>query len=80
MKLYFSRHAKRQMKWRGISEEEVQSAISNPEETENSIKGRKNAFKHIGKKWIKVTFKEEADTITIVTAMDRSNQEEKREN
>lgn len=80
MKIYFSRHAKRQMRWRRISEEEVQNTILNPEETEDSIKGRKNAFKHINGKWIKVTFKEEADTITIVTAIDKGNQEEKREN
>lgn len=73
MKIYFSRHAKRQMKWRKISEEEVQNTIFNPEKTQDSIKGRKNAFKHINKKWIKVTFNEEDDRITIVTAIDKSN-------
>jgi len=31
------------MKWRKISEEEVQNAISDPEKIEDSIKGRKNA-------------------------------------
>jgi hypothetical protein len=39
---------------------------------EDSINGRKNAFKHIGKKWLKVTFKQEDDAITIVTAIERS--------
>lgn len=73
MKIYFSRHAKRQMKWRKISEEEVQNTIFNPEKTLDSIKGRKNAFKHFNKKWIKVTFKEKDDRITIVTAIDKSN-------
>ena len=47
--IYFSRHAKRRMKWRKISEEEVQNTISNPEKIETSIKGRKNAYKHINK-------------------------------
>ena len=61
------------MKWRKISEDEVRNAILNPEEVQDSIKGRKNAFKHINKKWIKVTFKEEDDKITIITAIDKSN-------
>ncbi len=73
MKVKFSRHAKRQMNWRGISESEVRNAILEPEKIENSIKGRKNAFKHINKKWIKVTFQEKSDTILVVTAMDKNN-------
>ena len=70
--IYFSRHAKRQMKWRKISEEEVQNTISDSEEIQDSIKGRKNAYKHINHKWIKVTFKEEHDKIIIVTAIDKN--------
>ncbi|MGA1864759.1 MAG: DUF4258 domain-containing protein [bacterium] len=73
MKIYISRHAKRQMKWRKISEDEVRNAILDPEEVQDSIRGRKNVFKHINKKWIKVTFKEEDDKITIITAIDKSN-------
>lgn len=72
MKIHFSRHAKKQMKWRKISQEEVENTIMSPEKSEDSIKGRKNAFKHIDKKWIKVTFKEESDIITIITAIDKN--------
>ncbi len=72
MKIYFSRHARRQMKWRGISEAEVKDTVSDPEAVEDSISGRKNALKHIGKKWLKVTFVEEGDRIIIVTAIDRN--------
>ena len=72
-KIYFSRHAKRQMKWRKISEEEVKNTISSPEKTEDSIKGRKNAYKHINEKWIKVTFKDDYDKIIIVTVIDKNN-------
>lgn len=68
-KIYFSRHAKRQMKWRKISDEEVVSTISRPEEIQDSIKGRKNAYKHINQKWIKVTFKEEDYRIIIITVI-----------
>ena len=74
--IYFSRHAKRQMKWRKISEEEVQNTLFDPEEIRDSIEGRKNAYKHINKKWIKATFKEEYDKITIVTVIDKNKQEE----
>lgn len=58
------------MKWRKILRREVLDTISNPEELNDSIKGRKNAFKHIKQKWIKVTYKEENNKITIITAID----------
>ena len=73
MKLYYSRHAKRQMKWRNISEDEVQNTITNPEKIENSIKGRENAFKHINKKWIKVTFNKDDNKLIIITVIDKNN-------
>jgi len=47
------------MRWRDISEGEVTSTLTHPENTEPSIKGRKIALKHIGHKWVKVTFMEE---------------------
>lgn len=72
MEIYFSRHAKRQMKWREVFEDEVKDTILEPEKTEDSIKGRKNVFKHVGEKWLKVTFKEENDKITIVTVVDKN--------
>ncbi len=73
MKIKFSRHAKRQMKWRELSESEVKNTIIYPEKTENSIKDRKNAFKHINNKWIKVTFQEKQGIILVITAMDKNN-------
>ncbi|MCF8130188.1 MAG: DUF4258 domain-containing protein [Deltaproteobacteria bacterium] len=48
MKIFFSRHAKRQMKWRKISEDEVRSAIDAPAGLMDTIKGRKNALKVVG--------------------------------
>ncbi|MBI2556117.1 MAG: DUF4258 domain-containing protein [Planctomycetes bacterium] len=61
------------MKWRKISEEEVEDTILNPENTKDSIKGRKNVFKHIGKKWLKVTFTQESDLVIIITVIDKNN-------
>ena len=40
-----TRHARRQMKWRKIEENEVKEAISDPVKLEDTVKGRKNAFK-----------------------------------
>ncbi len=71
--IYFSRHAKRQMKWRKISEEEVKNTVLYPETIEESVKNRKNVFKHIGNKWLKVTFVREDNKIIIVTAIDKNN-------
>lgn len=72
MKINYSRHARRQMKWREITEDEVKNTIREPEKIEYSTKGRKNALKHINEKWIKVTFKEEDGIIIIITVMDKN--------
>lgn len=61
------------MKWRKISEEEIKDTLLNPENVKDSIKSRKNAFKHIGKKWLKVTFIQESDLIIIITVIDKNN-------
>lgn len=72
MRIYFSRHAKRQMKWREITEEEVNSVLESPDDLRESIKGRKKARKHVGEKEIEVVFKEETDRIVIVTAINKT--------
>ena len=69
MKIIFSRHAKRQMKWRKIIEEEVKSAINEPDMLEDTIKGRKNATKIIGDRHLKITYKPEDGILTVITAM-----------
>ncbi len=69
MKIIFSRHAKRQMKWRKITEKEVESAIGNPDMLVDTIKGRKNAFKIIRGRHLKITYKPEDGIITVITAM-----------
>jgi hypothetical protein len=69
MKIFFSRHARRQMKWRKISEDEVRSAIDEPAGLMDTIKGRKNAFKVVGGRSLKVTYKPEGESLTVVTAV-----------
>ncbi len=69
MKIKFSRHAKRQMKWRKIAEEEVKEAINNPDKLEDMIRDRKNAFKTIKSRLLKITYKLEDDEITVITTI-----------
>jgi len=69
MKIIFSRHAKRQMKWRKITEKEVKSAIGDPDMLIDTIKGRKNAFKIINGRHLKITYKPEVRILTVITAM-----------
>ena len=72
MDIRFSRHARRQMKWREIREEEVREALLSPEKVEDSVKNRRNALKHLGRKWLKVTFKQDHQRIVVVTVIDRN--------
>jgi len=67
----FDRHARRRMKWRKISEEEVKLILSRPDKTEQSIKGRINVYKTIGTRYLKVTFKEFPDEILIISVVDK---------
>jgi hypothetical protein len=69
MNIIFSRHAKRQMKWRKITEIEVKSVIDNPDIVVDTIKDRKNVFKITGGRNLKITYKPEDGNLTIITAM-----------
>ena len=70
--IVFDRHAKRRMKWRKISEEEVYLTLDNPDKIEKSIKGRINAYKSIGQRYIKVTYKEFFGKILIISVVDKA--------
>ena len=57
------------MKWRKITELEVKSVIDNSDTVVDTIKDRKNAFKIIGGRNLKITYKPEDGSLTIITAM-----------
>jgi len=57
------------MKWRKISEAEVKSAIAHPDMLQDTIKERKNAFKTLGGRLVKVTYYQEGNDIVVVTAV-----------
>ena len=69
MNIIISRHAQRQMKWRKIVEAEVKSTIADPDMLQDAIKERKNAFKTLGGRLVKVTYGREGDDIVVVTAV-----------
>jgi hypothetical protein len=69
MKIKFSRHARRQMKWRKVAESEVEEAIRNADKLEDTIKGRKNAFKKVGGRLLKVTYLSDIDEFTVITTI-----------
>ncbi|MFQ5976197.1 MAG: DUF4258 domain-containing protein [Candidatus Hydrothermarchaeales archaeon] len=60
-------HAKKRMKDREVSKDETEFAIENPDFCEPSVKGRINAFKFINGRYLRITFKEEAGHILVIT-------------
>ena len=57
------------MKWRKISEADVMTTLENPERTEDTIQGRKNAYRLIGGRFLKVTYKLEPQGILVISAV-----------
>jgi len=74
-RIRFDRYAKRRMKWRGISEDEVYLALQEPERIEKSIRGRVNVYKLIGRRYIKVTYKELLGETLVISAVDKGKGE-----
>jgi len=69
MKIEYTRHAKRRMKWRKISESDIETALTDPDKVEMTEKNRLNAYKYINNRLIKVTFCQDEDSIRIITAL-----------
>ena len=65
----FDRHARRRMKWRKISEADVMTTLENPERTEDTVKGRKNAYRLVGDRFLKVTYKFAPHGILVISAV-----------
>ena len=61
------------MRWRRITEYEVEQTVRNPDLLEPADRGRSNAFKWIGDRYIKVTYSASGTVIVIVTVVDRAD-------
>ena len=71
--IIYGRHARRRMNWRNISPGEIESVIRNPERVEPTERGRKNLFKRIGGRHIRVTVLESATHVQVITAVDKAD-------
>jgi hypothetical protein len=71
MEIYFSRHARRQMRWRRISDIEVEAVLAEPDREEPTRKGRKNAWRAVNQRLLKVTYRGEAGRLVVVTVVDK---------
>jgi len=60
------------MKWRNISPDDVEACLTYPDRVEQVPTGRKNAFKSIGKKLIRVSYIEEQERIMVVSVVDKN--------
>ncbi len=69
MIIKYTRHARRRMKWRKISESEVEQAISMPDKLEPTEKKQRNAYKTIKGKVLKVTYRKSDNQTQIITAL-----------
>ena len=70
MIIEYTRHARRRMKWRKISEAEIELATYSPDDLEPTEKNRINAYKKkIKDKILKVTYQKHDDRIQIITAL-----------
>jgi len=67
--IVYDRHARRRMKWRKITQAEVEEVLKNPEKIEPTERGRCNAFKTVGTRYLRVTFKETDKEILVISAV-----------
>ena len=65
----YTRHAKNRMLWRRITEEEIESAINDPDFSEHVNDDKKNVWKKVLEKYLRVTYKEDAKKILVITAV-----------
>lgn len=65
MRIKYTRHAKNRMRLYEIPENDVEKTLEDPEFIEQTIENRNNAWKKIGDKYLRVTFKQEDKMIII---------------
>ena len=65
----YSRHAKNRMRWHRITESEIEMSIYNSDFRESFLGDKINAWKKLSEKYLRVTYKEEAERIFIITAV-----------
>lgn len=67
--LIISRHARRQLKWRQITEDDIKAVIDTPDDQTPSVKGRINFWRKFDHEWLKVTVTFNEGNIIVITAV-----------
>lgn len=73
MEVVYTRHAKGRMRWRGITKQEVEAVIQEPERREATDYNRFHYFRHIGGRDLRVTCIIEGLKHIIISAVDKSD-------
>lgn len=68
-RIFFTRHAKNRMRWRGISREIVEMVIENPERVEDKGKQHFHYYKQIKGTQYKVFCAKEENRIVILSTI-----------
>ena len=61
------------MKWRRVSEVAVLSVLNAPDRVEESIDGRRNAYKVMDDRLLKVTYVDEAGDLVVITVIEKED-------
>ena len=70
MRIIYTKHAKKRMDRRGISESEVQSVLNYPESVERHEDGKTSYFSRVGNRFIEIVFTENKNCYIINSAID----------
>ena len=57
------------MKWRMITEDDVKLTINSPDRVEDTIRGRKNVYKMLEGRTLKITYTQKDQDLVVITAM-----------
>lgn len=59
------------MKWRRVTEVEVLAVLDNPDRIEESIETRRNAYKLVDDRLLKVTYADEEGDVVVITVIEK---------
>ena len=71
--IVLSCHAKRRIQLYEITLQDVEQTLNNPDRVVSSIKGRYNAYRRVGERFLRVIYKEDGDSYLIITVTPRES-------
>ena len=67
MEVYLTRHARNRMRLYRVAAEDVEEAMSHPEQVQAGAFGAQHAWKRFRDRWLRVTFKDEGPRRIVLT-------------